>query len=398
MLSLAMLAQSPNALAEDYSHAAVGARIMLTGHVHQAIPDVAQRGYAEHWDCLNKYGEERGDQVFERAWRVREGFAGRIDSAADSIALAASVHELFVRFLSVLPWSRRPRIITVASEHPSLLRQLSCLAEAGIEVIAVPGEPAVDIVERISVLIDDNTAAVCLGSVNRQTGLLVPGLDALLPVCQKWGAELFVDAYQSVNVLPFSLRGDNLEQAFVAGGGAKYCQMGNGNCFMHVPPGRDFRPLVSGWFGSFDAVRDDSAARPLAYGEGAKRFDGSTYDALPHFRAGHVFDYFERRGLTPAFLHDINRHQLALLAKTFHACDFNRTVIQLTADVEYMGAFLALSSPVAAELCARLRDIGVHTDYCGQWLRLGPAPYLSDEQLTDAMIALQEVVEDCGAR
>ena len=42
----------------------VASRIQLTGHSHQAIPDVAERGYAEHWDVLNKYGEERWEEVF----------------------------------------------------------------------------------------------------------------------------------------------------------------------------------------------------------------------------------------------------------------------------------------------------------------------------------------------
>ena len=42
----------------------------------------------------------------------------------------------------------------------------------------------------------------------------------------------------------------------------------------------------------------------------------------------------------------------------------------------------------AATLSRRLRDGGVHTDYRGNVLRLGPAPYLSDAQLTAAIDAL----------
>src|SRR2546422_10697370 len=34
------------------------------------------------------------------------------------------------------------------------------------------------------------------------------------------------------NVLPFSLRTERLAQAFVVGGGYKYCQLGEGNCFL----------------------------------------------------------------------------------------------------------------------------------------------------------------------
>ena len=39
-----------------------------------------------------------------------------------------------------------------------------------------------------------------------------------------------------------------------------------------------------------------------------------------------------------------------------------------------------------------LRERGVRTDARGPWLRFGPAPYLNDGQLRDAMAALGEVV------
>ncbi len=56
--------------------------------------------------------------------------------------------------------------------------------------------------------------------------------------------------------------------------------------------------------------------------------------------------------------------------------------------MEEVGGFLALRSPQAAELCRLLAERGVRTDYRRDALRLGPAPYLSDRQLDDAIEAL----------
>lgn len=387
-------ARSPNIISKDYSHAGVAARIQLTGHAHQAIPDVAEQGYREHWDVLNKYGEERWEEVFARAFKVREGFAQMIDSRSENIALASNVHDLVVRFLSALPLKERPRIVSTDAEHPSIARQLERLAESSIELITVPAVPAESLVERLAAQLNDKTAALFLSSVNFVSGHLALELDTLMPRCQAKGVELFVDAYLSVNVQNFSLQDYNLDQAFVVGGGSKYCQMANGCCFMHVPSGRDYRPLVTGWFGNFDPLLDNPAATPIAYADDASRFDGSSYDALSHFRATHVFDYFRNRGLTIDLLHDVNDHQKMVLVREFERCDLNDRIITLSTQLEYFGGFVSFKSPYSQQLCEKMRDRGVHTDYRKNWLRMGPAPYLCDEQLSDGIIALQESVKE----
>jgi kynureninase len=60
--------------------------------------------------------------------------------------------------------------------------------------------------------------------------------------------------------------------------------------------------------------------------------------------------------------------------------------------LEGVGGFLALHSPHAASLGRALGARGVAVDARGDYVRLGPAPYLSDRQLEDAMTALAEVL------
>jgi kynureninase len=59
--------------------------------------------------------------------------------------------------------------------------------------------------------------------------------------------------------------------------------------------------------------------------------------------------------------------------------------------LERFGAFLALRSTRAAQLQRVLAAGGVLTDTRGEWLRLGPAPYLSDAQLEEAVGVLGSV-------
>jgi kynureninase len=54
--------------------------------------------------------------------------------------------------------------------------------------------------------------------------------------------------------------------------------------------------------------------------------------------------------------------------------------------------FLAIRAPRAGDLSTELRARGVLTDFRGDVLRLGPAPYLNDEQLRAAVGALGDLL------
>jgi hypothetical protein len=59
--------------------------------------------------------------------------------------------------------------------------------------------------------------------------------------------------------------------------------------------------------------------------------------------------------------------------------------------LERRGGFVAIRTAQARELARRLRERGVFVDARGDVVRMGPAPYLRDDQLTDAVAALGEV-------
>jgi kynureninase len=107
-----------------------------------------------------------------------------------------------------------------------------------------------------------------------------------------------------------------------------------------------------------------------------------------------VFEFFDGLGLSPDFLREVNQHQVARLAAGFDALGLDEAVVSRDrhARVEHLGGFLALGAPQAGRISERLHARGVWTDYRGESLRLGPAPYLSDAQLDEAIDALREVV------
>jgi len=385
------LYRSPNALASHYSAFRVAERLLLTGHSHQAWPDCAREGQLQAWSDAAQLVDEKWERAFAKADRVRRGFAALLDDREGDYALGSSTHDLLLRFLSALPLRDRPRLVTTDGEFHTIRRQLDRLDEEGVEVVRVHAEPAESAAERLAAEVNDRTAAVLVSAVFFDSGQRAAGLGALATACARHGSELLVDAYHALGVVPFTISGEGLSGAFITGGGYKYLQLGEGNCFLRVPGGREFRPVVTGWFSEFSAL---AGPRPHAveYGPGADRFAGSTYDPTSHYRASEVFDFFGRHGLTPGFLREVSQHQVGRLIDRFDALDLDPAVIRRdrTVPLERLGGFLPLRSPGAGRLAAALRARGVLTDFRGEVLRLGPAPYLSDAQLDEAMALLGE--------
>jgi kynureninase len=392
-MNAASLYTSPNALAPAYSRFQVAERLLLTGHSHQAWPDCGFEAHAAAWSDAARYVDDKWEHAFERAARVRHGFARLLSDSGGDIALGANTHELVVRLLSALPLRTRPRLVTTTGEFHTIRRQLDRLEEEGVTVVRVAEAPLESLSARLARAVDDRTALVLVSAVFFDTGRIARQLAEVAASCRRHGAELLVDAYHALGVVPFSLTDEGLEDAFVVGGGYKYCQLGEGNCFLRIPEGTTLRPIVTGWYSEFTVLEEHRRDAQVAYGEGPDRFAGATYDPTSHYRAAAVFEFFITRGLTPAFLREVSQHQIGVLASAFDALDLDPAVIarDREATLSEIGGFLALRTSAASRMVRHLRERGVWTDARGEVLRLGPAPYLADTQLLDAIARLGEV-------
>jgi len=393
-LSPEALYHSPNALAPHYSRFRVAERLLLTGHSHQAWPDRAREGQLRAFDDAAEAVDGKWERAFERADRVREGFARLLGDTSGTYALAANTHDLVVRFLSALPLRERPRLLTTEGEFHTIRRQLDRLAEEGLEIVKVPSNDPETIAERLAAAVDERTAAVMVSTVLFKSGRIVSGLGRAFEAARGVGAEFLVDTYHTLCAVPFSLAGEGLEGAFAVGGGYKYCQLGEGNCFLRVPEDHRARPVVTGWFAEFEDLAEPPVPGQVAYGLGAAAFVGATYDPTSHYRAAEVFAFFEEQALGPELLREVSQHQVGLLAREFDALDADPNLLRRDRGVpiEKVGGFLVLESPKAGEISAELRRRGVFTDFRDKSLRLGPAPYLSDQQLRDAVGVLGDVL------
>jgi selenocysteine lyase/cysteine desulfurase len=394
------LYSSPNKLAAHYSKFKVEERMLFTGHSHQAWPDCGFEAQQEAWIDAANLVDDKWEKAFQKAEEVKQGYSGLLNDNSGNITIAPNTHDLIIKLFSALPLKDKPRILTTDGEFHSIRRQLDRLTEEGFEIIKIPSNPVVNVVEK---MIDDlkspesrKTAAVYVSSVFFNSGLILPGLSELAVECDRNGVTLIVDAYHHLNVVPFSVEENNLQNAFITGGGYKYCQLGEGNAFLRFPEDCSLRPVVTGWFSEFSVMSAKKKPGEILYGEKGDLFAGATYDPASNYRGARVFKFFNEMNLTPGFLREISQHQIGLLINEFDKLELDPKIINrdTTVSPENIAGFLVLYSDSAGKISEKLKEKNVWTDYRGNVLRFGPAPYISDEQIKEAMKILGKVVKN----
>lgn len=361
-------------------------KILLTGHSHQAWPDVAREGQDEAFRDAARFVDDKWSKVFAAQDAVREAIVARIGGNANEYAFAPNTHELVARFLSALDLRARPRIVTTGGEFHSMHRQLRRLAEEGVEIVFVDPAPLATLSERVAAAVNDKTAAVMVSSVLFETAAVVPHLGAVTEAAARHGARVLVDAYHAFTVVPF--RVDELpgEPAFVVAGGYKYAEWGEGVCFLRVPEGTTLRPVYTGWFAGYAELSDRRTSAPVGYpADGATAFAGSTFDPTSFYRARAVCRFFAEQGMTVPALRALS---LAQTDRILARADALGLSVATPREAAARGGFVSIRSPRAGELVEGLRKQGIYTDSRGELLRLGPAPYVTDAEIDLAMDVL----------
>ncbi|MEM9190144.1 MAG: aminotransferase class V-fold PLP-dependent enzyme [Myxococcota bacterium] len=375
----------PESLRPHYHAFLDPSRVLLTGHSHQAWPDVAKAGVIAAFEDAALRVDDKWERAFGKAAVLRSAIARIIGAKEDEVALGQNTHELVARFLSALPLRERPRLITTSGEFNSMVRQLRRLSEEGIEIEWVEARPVATLADRLVAAVDERASAVLCSTVLFETAEIVPDLPRVTAAAHSVGAAVLFDAYHAFGVVPQRLSELGPDPIYYTAGGYKYAQWGEGCCFLRVPSGTHHRPVYTGWFADF-ATLGEGQAKVVGYGAaGQDRFAGSTYDPTSHYRAAEVVRFFERTGMTVPLLRELSLQQTGRIIERLG----DETI--LTPRDETRGGFVAVRVPEARELVARLRNEGVFVDARGDILRFGPAPYLTDDELDRGVDAFRRL-------
>lgn len=382
-------------LQPHYKHFNVSNRLLFTGHSHQAWPDVALEGLKESFTLTASEVDNKWGPSFEKTDILRNYLRDYYEDPDGLYCLGQNTHQLLVSWLSSFDLKNKPKIISTNGEFHSMHRQLRRLQEEGLQVVRVDAHSD-QIVKNIASQMDDRTSAIMLSRVYFESGIVNQHISEIAALARKHTVPLLIDDYHGTNVVPLSIRKENLEDCYFLIGGYKYLQWGEGNCFLRFPKNCSLRPAITGWFASFSSLDEpQNEEQNVTYDEGNQRFASGTYDPASQFRAAKVVGFFEDQGLTPKVLRNQYINQVGLLRDLFLEQDFDPKLIRLRHNrpLKENGGFLALQSQYARTIRSQLMSKDVFTDARGDILRFGPAPYTTTEQIEQAIERLAQIIE-----
>ena len=385
----------PEDLRSSFGRFLAADRILLTGHSHQAWPDVARDAQVAVFDDAARLCDDKWGAIFEKQGRVGRRILTRMElSEDDPIAFGESTHQLVFRLLSCLRWADRPKVVTTAGEFHSLYRQLRRLEEEGVEVTYVSAWPREGLAERMIEAIGPDTALVAASAVLFEDASILAGLGAVMERAVGVGAIALVDAYHAFNVTSIDW-GAARDRLYVTSGGYKYAGFGNGLCWLRLPKDCELRPVYTGWFADFDSLADPRDGAPVRYASGGMRFAGATFDASALYRAEAALDLWDEHGLDLPALEARYRRQTARIIDHIGA-EESRFEVVSPRQGERRGGFVSLRHPRAGTIGQRLREEGVWVDSRGDLLRLGPAPYTTDDEIDRGVATTLRVARELG--
>jgi cysteine desulfurase/selenocysteine lyase len=217
-------------------------------------------------------------RVYEGA---RENAARLLGCHPADVAVTTSATEA----LGQVAWWLRPgegtNVVCIDVDFPSAVYPWYRVAEetgAEVRLVRAIDDPASLSTAAVEALIDERTAAVCVGHVQYATGhLLDPA--RLAAAAHAVGALLVLDATQSAGMVPIDVRAMGVD-VLVAGSYKWLCgPFGAAVCALDPNVAERFRPPLVGWRSTLDQAAFDATRMPIAAGARGMEYSTVAYAA-----------------------------------------------------------------------------------------------------------------------
>ncbi len=354
------------------------------GAMPRGVPDRLAE-YVDAW-------AEHGVRAWARGWwsmpgQVGDLIAPLLGAGPGEVVMQPNVTQAQAIVLSAVRYpAGRNRIVMTALDFPSVRYVFDALAtRLGAEVVVVESEDGIGIDEdRLCAAIDERTALVCVSHVLFKSAHIVD-VARVTRHAHAAGALVSLDAFHSVGVMPVDVRAIGAD--FLTGGVLKWLCGGPGGCFLYAAPEvtATLEPSLTGWMAH---ARPFGFEPAMEYAEGAYRWLGGT-PAIPA-----MFAAMEGpRIVAAAGIEAIRAKSMRQTSRLVDLADARGFAVHAPRDPVRRGGTVALDVPHAYEVAQSLLDRNILVDFRpGAGIRIAPHFYTRDEELEDAVAAIDEIL------
>ena len=194
----------------------------------------------------HEFGRIAREAVQNAMMMIASGLGAPVESLVMTSGATES-NNLAIRGVCTHPRQKRRHIVTVSTEHPSVLDVVDDLGREGFRVSRVPviqaGEPEAGTVDldQLAETVDDDTAIVSVMWANNEIGVIAP-MKEIADIVHARGALLHSDATQAVGRIPVNVAGADVDlisataHKFYGPKGTGLLVAGNGNRRVRLRP------------------------------------------------------------------------------------------------------------------------------------------------------------------
>lgn len=367
----------------------------------EKFPAVASEGRVHLNNCSASPLPERGREArreCERVWieeanpwetwlakvdEAKERFADLINADADEIAVASSATQALAQAVSAFDYDDRNEVVTTDLEFPTVpqfWRAQERRRDARLRVVESPDGLRVPTSTYADAITDD-TAMVCTSHAFSFTGGLMDP-KAVADAVHDRGGYLFLDAYQSVGVVPIDVEKQDIDM--LTAGTLKFLLGGPGIAFLYVDSelAAELEPANLGWFGVEDVFGFET--EQPEYASGARRFELGTPPAPNAYQASAGMSIIQEVGVE-----SIRDRVVEHTADLIEGAQERGFTVRTPRKDEHRGGVVNVQVQSPESVAEALMEDGFNLSTRAGGVRLSPHFYTTTDEIERALDALE---------
>lgn len=356
---------------------------------HAGVAPVSLRVIAEVEEFLGEAAQEAVvgyERWMDRVEAVRALSARLIGADKDEIAFVKNTSHGISIVTSGLDWRKGDNVVVFEKEFPSNIYPWLDLKRKGVEVRFIPHKGDRIGLDDIEGLIDKRTRLVTMSSVQSLNGFMID-LRVLGELCRSKGALFFVDAIQSLGVIPMDVKDCGAD--FLAADGHKWllAPEGTGIFYCRRELAQELKPSLIGWKSikrEYDYENIDFTLK-----ENALRFEEGSFNVMGIRALGAAMELLFEIGIERICgrVHDIGDLIIDEAEKRGFGIRTPRDRNERGGIVSFSGDFDPMT------LKKKLRESDIVVNNRGGAIRLAPHFYNTEEEIIRAFEEIDRILD-----